>query len=428
MKHKTLELNKFFKAVNPNLITVEKDILYFNSGIFSESKEIDNGMPQFLAQLVNTSSSVHANLCRLKGNLIKGNGLEIQYPDEINSDKLSDFISKRNKSGQNLRGVYANAAKDYSVFEAACLQVIFNRDAMIAEIYHVPVQDVRMHAPNQYGQIEWYYISKNWASISNVRNKKVNATNSAVRIRAFDPTLWKEYPVQMLYISEYSPDTYYAVPSYVASLNWITIERLISEYELGNLKTNYFIAGMLTQQGQPQEEEMNNFIRDFESLYAGVGQQGNKSKMIFSWVDDLASQTPQFTPLQTQNVDLSRTLEIAEKKICVAHSAYPRISGILVKTSDLGGDGNSLYTELKAYSQLIVAPMRETLLDGFNRIMEVNQYPTVITNVDEIRVVQPVAQPDDLTLEERREMVYGLKTEKITDTTPNDEVEETPES
>jgi hypothetical protein len=415
MKHQILNLEKhaFMQAINPNIVTENKGILYYNTGIWGS--DIDNAMPQYLADLVNSSSSLHSNLCNLKFNQIQGNNLELADDSMPNADEQAAFISKRNKSGDNLKAVYSKCARDFSIFEAAAIQVLFDRNGKVAEIYHVPLHNVRMQTPNAYNQIDFYYISQYWADITNTRYKKKTTNNSAVRVRAYNPQDYREFPVQLLYISRYNPTTWYSIPMYASSIGWILMDNYIANYNLGNLKTNYFIAGMLTMQGNPTPEEMRDFISDFQALYKQDTGSPNvsKEKLIFSWVDDLGAQAPQFTPFQSTQYDFDALLSKVESRIITGHNAYPEMAGLNTKSADLGGTSSAIYAGLMAFQQLVTEPMKNVLLDGFNYVLNTNDFNNnLVVTTDVIRTQQPIAMEDDLTLEERRRLIYNLDTKK----------------
>jgi hypothetical protein len=428
MKHQMINMGsqqRFMKALNPQMITEVKNILYYNTGIYGGE---DNAMPQYLIQLLQ-ASSIHANLCQTKFTEIQGNNLDIIDDSNPLSMELAAFIRKRNLSGDNLKSVYSKCARDFSIQEAATIQVLYDYEGKIASIYHVPVENVRMEKPNNYNQIENYYVSNSWADISNSRYKKKTANNSAIKVPAFNPQNWKAAPVQILYISKYSPSTYYSVPNYVSSIEWILIDNLIARFEIQNLKSNYWASGMLVQQGNPTPEEMDAFIQDFQSLYRGIGEGDNgQEKMIFSWIDDMATQKPELIKFVTDTPDFEKLLNKCEQKIIYAHNAYPEVAGKSEKTADLGGQGNALYVGLQAFNQLVCTNMRDTLVDGFNKVLEVNGYDNLLTvETESIKTTQPTANVEDLSLEERRYLVYGLETEKNNNTPTSDIVEETPE-
>lgn len=433
MKHITASFNttpeRLMESLNPNLVTENKGILYFNTGIYATGNEIDNAMPIFINQL-RQASSIHSNLLQLKYTQVLGQNLDIWDTTDSKAIELAEFIKKRNKSNDNLKSVYAKCAKDFSIFEAATIQILYDYEGKVAEIYHVPVENVRMAKPDNYNRINSYYISTQWGDISNSRYKKKNAQNSAVKVSAFNPTSWRESPVQLLYISAYSPQTFYACPGYLSATNWILIDNLISSHEISNLNSNYFLSGMLTQQGNPTTEEMQDFIKDFQELYKGVGTNKNqKEKMMFSWVDDMASQKSEFQSFQSTMPNFTEILDKAENKIIYAHNAYSDIAGKNEKSASLGGDGNALYVGLQAYTQLVCNQMKDTLVDGFNQVLEVNGYNNLLSvTTDEIRTTQPKSLIEDLSLEERRMKIFGLDTNVDINSTAGNIIDKTSNS
>jgi len=422
MKYKISQTEKFFAMKNPNIVVEDKGILTFNTGIWGSST--DNGMPQFMCDLLNYSST-HANMINLKTSLITGANIEVEDSALPNTQELEAFIKRRNRSGDNLKSIWTKAASDMALYEAACLQVIFDRNGRIAEVYHVPTEDCRLGTANQYGQIEYAYISKNWAQISNKSYKKVQVQNSAVQVRMFEPQVWKEYPVQLLYIKKYSQGMYYAVPKYLSATNWILVDNEISNFHLSNIRNSFFLSGMLTQQGSPDDKEMQAFIEKFNELYMGVGAPNKKfNSMMFSWVDDMTTQKPEFTAFQGEKNDqlFATLMEKAQYAIIAGHNGY---SGLIMdsKGSDLGGDANKLYTQIATFMQYVTEPLKDILLGGFDRILQVNQLPAITCISNPPKITQPQANVEDLTQDERRDIVYGLppmetSDTEITDTTP----------
>jgi len=407
MNTATAEIQRFFSAKNPNIIVENQGVLEFNTGIWGSSA--DNAMPQFCVDL-QSFSSVHQNLLALKESLILGNNVEIQDPAQPLAQELETFIARRNKSGDNLKSIYTKLSTDMALFEAAVLQVIYDRNGLISEVYHVPCEDFRLGAPNQYGSIDYGYISKNWAQISNRRYKKATAKNSAIKLRMLAPQEYKEHPVQLVYMKKYSPSTYYSVPDYLSSAAWIMIDWEISNFHLGNIRNSFFLSGMLTQQGNPSSDEKKEFIENFKSLYAGVSSpDSSKQSMLFSWVDDMNSAKPEFTPFQGEkNDDLFQNLvKTARESIIASHSAY---EGLIFsdKGSDLGGDSNKYFTQLQLFNELVASKMKDVLLGGLDRVLSINGFPALAVITEPPKITIPETNVDDLTRDERRQIVYGL--------------------
>jgi hypothetical protein len=400
---KTVQLKQqnFLKVINPDVESSSTDgILYWNTGIYGS--KTDNAYPNFIIDLYENAASVHQNLVNLKSNLILGNNL--QSEKEENIDIINNFLKKRNKSEDNVRTVFAKCAKDIALFNGSVIQCIWNREGKIAEIYHIPMQDFRLSAPNKYGKSEWGYISKTWANISNSTSK--SQRKEYVKIRLWDPLNWQKYPTQLMYMRDYGYG-YYAVPAYAAAINWIIAAREISDFHVHNVRSNFFLSGMLTQlKGSMSDEQVDENAREIESFYSGVKGR----KVLLSYVDDMNNK-PIFETITGAEQD--KLFDVLSQQvyqnIITAHNASPLLVGVDSKGSDLGGSANKMNVSILTFQQLVTEPMKSILLDGFNRIIsDVNNIGSVICTTEPPKTEQPLPQPDDLTRNERRSWLYGL--------------------
>ena len=389
----------FLKVINPGQVEKTNDgILAFNTGIYGN--RYDNAFPQLLIDLYYNGSPVHQSLVGLKKNLVIGNNLTALNEEE--QPLLDPFISRRNKSGDNLKTIYARLAADFALFNAAVLQVIFNREGQIADLYAIPCQDFRLGENNKYGQIEYGYISKNWAQITNEYqyNRK-----EYVKLRMFDPSLWNKYPTQLLYIRDYGYN-YYAMPAYTSVLNWIIIDRAISDFHKNNIKSSFLLNMMISQiKGGMSEEMMAENVRELEKYYSGESGKN----ILFAFIDNMADK-PVIDVLAGHEQD--KIFDILAKQtaqnIVAGHNAQPALAGLSEVGQDLGGDANKLYTSLKVFMEFVTNPMQTILVDAVNRILELNKLPMVNVITEPPKLTPPIAQADDLSRAERRAILYGL--------------------
>lgn len=401
---KTITFNKenFLNVINPDTMVAEtQGFISYNTGIYGS--KTDNAFPNFCIDLYTNSASAHQNLVNLKASLILGNNLQAE--DQNLQSEVEPFLAKRNKSGLNLKGSYKMWCKDFALFNACVAQVVFNREGQIAEVYHVPTQNFRLGTANKYGQIEYGYLSNNWGVINNSRVSK-NANKDHVKIRMFDPTNWKKHPVQLMYIRDYSYDLY-AVPSYSAAINWLLISREISEFHKNNIRSNFFLSGLLTQKkGGMSDEQLEENAQAIEKFYAG----GKGRKVLLAYVDDLVNDAPKFETFTGQEQD--KVFDIlnqqAFQEIVTAHNAYDILAGVSGKGQDLGGDANKLITAVASFSSLVTDCYKQVILDNLNRIMEVNQLPALTSYTDLPKVTLPQQQAQDTTVSERRAILFGL--------------------
>lgn len=414
IKFKTISVQKenFLQVINPDQQVNEYDgILYYNTGIYGS--KFDNAFPNFLLDLYVNATPVHSNFINLKGNLILGNNLQAE--DDTQADIVNPFLMKFNKSNDNLKSVYAKASMDMALFEAVVLQCVFNREGQVAEIYHIPTQNFRLARQNKYGYSEYGYLSNSFGYISNAYSQpKLNQLADSVKIRMWSPDNWKKYPVQLMYLKPYSYSPY-AIPSYNAGINWLLVSHEISEFHKNNLRTNMFLSGILTQMKSNMTDEMLEKNSDeIEKFYAGA----KGKKVLLAYVDQMAD-TPSFTSIAgTEQDDVFDVLhKESTTQIIAAHGGYPILAGVDSQGSSLGGDSNLINVALQAYTHLVTDQKKQVILNGINRIMQVNELPPVTCITEPLKITQPLPQPDDLTVNERRKFLYDLP--EIDDSTNN---------
>lgn len=401
---KTVTVNQenFLRVINPDQIVPDTNgYLTFNTGIYGS--KTDNAFPDLLIDLYVNGASAHQNLVNLKDNLILGNNLQAE--DDTQSAILDPVLKKKNKAGDNLKGVYAKASKDMALFNACVLQVIFSFDGKISEVYHVPTQNFRLGNQNKYGHIEYGYLSQSWATIQNSTQSK--GAKEFVKIRMFDPTNYKKHPVQLMYCKTagYAP---YAIPAYTAAINWILVNREISDFHLNNIKSNFFIGGMLVQKkGGMSDAQLDENAHAIESFYKG----GKGKKVLLSYVEDMINDKPEFQTFAGNEQDkLFETLsQQSFQAIVTGHNAYTILAGVDSKGSDLGGDANKLLISLQAFESLVTSGMKQIILDAVNTILvDINGLPAVNCITEPPHITLPTEQAQDTTVNERRQILFGL--------------------
>ena len=397
------KINTFYNEINSDQFTLNKSgFINWNSGIYGNKN--DNAMPQFLIDLYTNCSSAHQNLVNLKSDLLRGNNLQVAEDyDPSSTARLEAFIRNRNKTGDNLKAVYAKACQDAALFNGCVLQLIYDKEGKIAEVYHVPLQDFRLAKPNKYGQVDWGYVSKGFAKL---RGQNFNFKKDSTKLKMFSPTEWREYPVQLMYIKPY---TYadYSIPIYMSAIPWLLLEREIADFHLNNVKSNMFLSGMLVQhKGGMTDAELDENAREIEELYKGKDGR----KILLAYVEDMENEKPTFEKFVEDGQDklFDLLLRTSNQSIITSHRAYPILAGIDEKGADLGGDSNKLNVAVGAFYSLVAHPLKEIILGYFNQIAEVNEFANFDVVTDPLKISLPEGQPEDTTRTERRAMLYDL--------------------
>ncbi len=400
---KIVRFESFYKAINPNITTSKNGIEFFNSSNDLE----DNAMPQKLQDL-KTKSSIHSHFLNLKSNLIYASGL---YPVDDTNSALAEFILSKNRAGDSIQKAFKKASIDMATFEQCFIEVIFSAEGKIAEVYHKPFNTIRAGEANEYGVPDMYYYSTTWGDISNKKNKKVKSNDytNAIPIPAFNPdTINASGGKQILHIKKYdSSDGTYTVPSYLSADYWINVVWLIGQYVQNKFDGGYFLQGFLYLNSSMSPEQQEQFVRDFKQKHQGV--EGNTMVFVFG---DTSVAKPEFVPIQDSldNSIFKDYMMECTKQICYAHGASLNLLGL--SNSDSFGssnpDSNDINVSRLEYISNVVKSYQEDLIDGFNRIFEVNGLGSATLLNETLKLTIPELQPNDTTTDERREIVLGL--------------------
>lgn len=400
VKFVDLTKNNFYKAVQPNITTTKNGIVYFNS----TNDDEDNAYTAKIIDYAKNKSAVHSNLLNLKANLLYGSGL---FPVDESNTATWDFINAENQAGENLNTVWQKMCTDASWFEAAAYQAVFD-EGKVAEVYHTDVSKLRAQEPNNLGYVEQWYHNDTWGIIENSKAKRNNSVEHATVIPAFNvKNATDGSKVQLNYIKKYTPgNDVYAITSYNSSLTWVQIEYELAQYHLAKIQAGFFPSSIVTMFGNPSEEDQNKFVQEFTKKYAG---SKNTGKNIFVWVDGQGN-TPKVERL-SEDVNskmFDSLIDMAAQRIATGHGADLTLSGIDAKGTDLGGDANKTNVSRLAFIEHVIVPLQTVLLSGINKIFKANGLSEVTVHNAPLKLVQPDQQPNDLTEDERREILFGL--------------------
>ena len=391
----------FYNAINPNIITENNGVVSFNT--YQDAN--DNAYPAQLIDLYLNASSIHANFINLKRRLTYASGL---LPKEEDNEALIEFINKPNMHGEDINDVFLKTCLDYSLQEMGAFQVIYNAGGKIAQIVHTDISKIRAEEPNEYGVVEAYWYSNDWADINNKisMNDGRLKNHKGVRIPVYDPEKGKEDRRQIFVMKRYTTgNPIYAIPSYNAALPAIELDRLLTEYNLNSVKGGFLPSAIISLIGNPSEENKKKFINDFNRTQTGV----KNVKALFMWIDSM-DEKPTFEKMSPdQNPDVFKVLkEQLVQDIATAHGASLELAGIQTGGADLGGDANKLNIARLAFIENVIKDFQRVLVKGFNTIFRYNELGEAVVVNEPLRITQPAAESGDLTRSERREMIFDL--------------------
>ena len=325
--------------------------------------EYRNNYPQYLVDLYNNSAT-HAAVINATAAMIAGEDL---LPEE--HDDLSQYVELKKFLGaingkETAHDIFTKVAFDLKLQGAFALNVIYSKDrSKIAEVHHIPVEQLRVGTPDENGIVRDYYISADWAQY---RKKEYMPR----RVAAFNANDRREGS-QILYTGLYSPAMeLYHTPDYVAATNWVQVDNLTSDFHLNNIANGFSGSYFINfSNGIPTQEERQQIERQITQKFTGANNAG---KFVLTFSDD-ANSRPEIVPIQVSNADKQYTVlnELCIQNIMIGHRVTsPMLLG--VKTEGQLGGRNELTQAYELYMNTVVKPYQNTILRTFKRLLAVN--------------------------------------------------------
>ena len=346
-----------------------------------------NLYPQFIIDLY-YNSGTHSAIINATAQMIAGQDITAKETDSVELNaKLENFFKNAN-SKETLHEVIKKCAFDFKLQGGFALNVIYSKSGQVAEIYHVPVERLRVGLPNELGRVDKYYICADW---SNIRRNKPQ------EVAAFNP-LDRTTPSQILYTGLYSPNMeMYYTPDYSSACNWALIDSKISEYHLGNIERgfsgSYFIN---MNNGVPSAEERLQIERSIEKKFTG---SGNAGKFVLSFSDS-KDRAAEITPIEVSNADKQYLAlqELLVQNIMTGHRVTsPMLLG--VKTEGQLGGRDELMQAFEIYQNTVVKPYQEHILKTLEKILLVNDIQA------DLQIVQSSPIMTTFTVEDMRNVM-----------------------
>ena len=307
----------------------------------------DNLFPQYLVDLFH-SSATHNALSTTIAMMIFGEGFDATTLDgrlAFDQWNLNDELRK--------------ACLDFKIQGGFALEVNWSIDrTTIANVSHLPFENIRSGFVNEDEKVEYYYYSKDW-------NDKREEPSE---ICTFNPERNIEHPTQILYVKPFSPGSfYYPKPDYVGSINYIELDKEIGVYHINNMKNGmapsyrvHFLNGI------PPLEERNRIRMDIERQMSG---SSNAGKFIVTYSDD-PERKPIFEPFELSDAHNQYQFlsEEVTSKIMVGHRVTsPQMFGVAVP-GKLGG-GGELAEASELFEKNVIAPARQVVTEAVKTLL-----------------------------------------------------------
>ena len=307
----------------------------------------DNLFPQYLVDLYH-SSATHNALVTSIAMMIFGEGFD-----------ASDLEGRLAFDQWNLNDELRKACLDFKIQGGFALEVNWSLDrTTIANVSHLPFENVRSGFVNDDEKVESYFYSKDWS----------DKREEPVELCPFNEKEKLDHPTQIMYVKPFSPGSYYyPKPDYIGSINYIELDKEISIYHINNMQNGMSPSFSIHfKNGIPPQEERNRIRMDIERQLSGAGNAG---KFIVTYSDD-PERKPDFEPFQLSDADkqyefLSR--EVTDKIMIGHRVTNPMLFGVSVP-GKLGG-GTELETSADIFEKNVIRPARRIVEEAVKTLL-----------------------------------------------------------
>jgi len=330
----------------------------------------DNLFPQYLVDLYH-SSATHNALVTSIAMMIFGEGFD-----------ASDLEGRLAFDQWNLNDELRKACLDFKIQGGFALEVNWSLDrTTIANVSHLPFENVRSGFVNEDEKVESYFYSKDWT----------DKREEPVELCPFNEKEKLDHPTQIMYVKPFSPGSYYyPKPDYIGSINYIELDKEISIYHINNMQNGMSPSFSIHfKNGIPPQEERNRIRMDIERQLSGAGNAG---KFIVTYSDD-PERKPDFEPFQLSDADKQYQFlsEEVTDKIMIGHRVTnPMLFGVSVP-GKLGG-GAELETSADIFEDNVVSGYRDVLISTIKTLLNASgisgQVTPIGTAVEEANVEQ----------------------------------------
>ena len=316
-----------------------------------------NDYPDYLIDLYQ-KSAVHA-LCNSIATWVYGEGVTSPQM-QSKSESWAKFNALF--EGGIGKNTIQKCILDLKVHGGYYLSISYSVDrTTISEVNHIPFECMRVEPEIDGEESEFYLYSKNWADYKNVGFKKV---------KSFDPNEKKSYPNQIACFKAYSVGQYYyPKPDYQGGINYIELDKNVSEFHLANIKNGLAPSFMINfSNGIPSDEKRRAVKNQIEQELAGASNAG---KFIVSFSDD-RNNSPEITVMPQSDAD--KQYEFLSKeitsKVMISHRVVsPRLFGVNADGGGLGNNADELKTASVLFEENVIDNYRDLLTESFELIM-----------------------------------------------------------
>ncbi len=309
----------------------------------------DNLFPEYLITLLH-GSSTHSALCTSIATMIFGKGA-------VGSATAEAWVEDT-KFQQELR----KTCMDLKLQGGFYWELKWNIEKDGLTIKHVPFEQIRVGETTEKGYTNEYFWCYDWSD---------EANQEVITFPAYNPENANKLneTIQIFCCKPFTVgSSYYPKPDYLASINWIEVDKQVALYHNANLR-NGMNPGFAVnwKSGVPPLAQRQEIRKEFEDMVSGVENAGN---FIMTWSDS-AEDTPDIVPFETSNLaeQFQFVSQESTAKIMIGHRVTtPALFG--VKTEGQLGQTQEMKNGIAIFHRDIIQPYQAIINEALESLSD----------------------------------------------------------
>lgn len=321
--------------------------------------DLDNLYPERVLEIVN-SSPLQKSILESKKTYILGAGIE---PTEENI-----YTPNMTETWQEL---IEKCTNDFVYLNAFAVQVILNESGNRFSFYHQPVSQVRLGNYNERNFIEKAYLCTDWRRAQRNRN--------VVEIPMFGTETPKKGKAYLMYFKpEQVGEYYYAIPEYMAAANYIMADAALSQYYNNYIHNNFSANLAIRFPIEPAEEKKQELYENLVKSFGGAENAGNILCLFGE-----GGVVPEISSIESVNADLyNSVVDIIKLALVSANRLTSPILAGIVTSSGFSSKSDEMIAAYSLYKLTVINHARQFILQGFNKMLEMNGHNRVLKFLD----------------------------------------------
>ena len=321
--------------------------------------DVDNLYPERVMEIVN-SSPLQKSILESKKTYILGAGLEptdenIYTPNMI--ETWQQLIEK--------------CTNDFVYLNAFAVQVILNESGNRFSFYHQPVSQVRLGNYNERNLIEKAYLCTDW--------RKAQRNRNVVEIPMFGTETPQKGKAYLMYFKpEQVGEYYYSIPDYMAASNYIMADAALSQYYNNYIHNNFSANLAIRFPIEPTEEKKRELYENLVKSFGGAENAGNILCLFGE-----GGVVPEISSIESVNADLyNSVVDIIKLALVSANRLTSPILAGIVTSSGFSSKSDEMIAAYSLYKLTVINAARQFILQGFNKMIEMNGHNRVLKFLD----------------------------------------------